>query len=171
MNLQFQTTLSRSKPLPHYPLERAQVAETAWQEICSMEGVQEGTFSGSSCHPFVSHQRGSLKEISRQSSTQEGTASYTPTTVGTPGTRYLAQHPMPVPLLSGPSALLLWWQSGVGWMSMIWEVNGLENWTGKTKKERKTGEKRFILHFLIWSKYTLTAETLEINNPKTIRTK
>lgn len=54
---------------------------------------------------------------------------------------------------------------------MIWEVNGLENWTGKTKKERKTGEKRFILHFLIWSKYTLTAETLEINNPKTIRTK
>ena len=158
MNLQFQTTFSRSKPLPHYPLERAQVAETAWQEICSMEGVQEGTFSGSSCHPFVSHQRGSLKEIVRQSSTQEGTTSYKPTTVGTPGTRYLAQHPMPVPLLSGPSALLLWWQSGVGWISMIWEVNGLENWTGKTKKERKTGEKRFILHFLIWSKYTLTAE-------------
>ena len=146
------------------------MAETAWQEI-SMEGVQEGTFSGSSCPPFVSHQQGSLKEISRQSSTQEGTASYKPTTVGTPGTRYLAQHPMPVPLLSGPSALLLWWQSGVGWISMIWKVNGLENWTGKTKKERKTGEKRFILHFLIWSKYTLTAETLEINNPKTIRTK
>lgn len=67
---------------------------------------------------------------------QEGTASYKPTTVGTPGTRYLAQHPMPVPLLSGPSALLLWWQSGVGWISMIWEVNGLENWTGKTKKEK-----------------------------------
>ena len=78
-----------------------------------MEGVQEGTFSGSSCPPFVSHQQGSLKEISRQSSPQEGTASYKPTTVGTPGTRYLAQHPMPVPLLSGPSALLLWWQSGV----------------------------------------------------------
>ena len=90
------------------------MAETAWQEICSMGGVQKGTFSGGSCHPFVSPQRGSLKEIGRQSSTQEGTASYKPTTVGTPGMRCLPRHPMPVPLLSGPSALLLWRESGVG---------------------------------------------------------
>lgn len=49
---------------------------------------------------------------------------------------------------------------------MVWRTGQV-----KPKKDRKTGEKRFIFHFFIWSKYTLTAETLEINNPKTIRMK
>ena len=31
---------------------------------------------------------------------------------------------------------------------MIRKVNGLGNWTGKTKKERRTGEKRIYFPFL-----------------------
>lgn len=49
---------------------------------------------------------------------------------------------------------------------MVWRTGQV-----KPKKERKTGEKRFIFHFFIWSKYTLASETLAINNPKTIRMK
>ena len=59
------------------------------------------------------------------------------------------------------------WDRLVGYGKlMVWRTGQV-----KPKKERKTGEKRFIFHFFIWSKCTLTTETLEINNPKTIRMK
>lgn len=74
--------------------------------------VQEGVFSSSSCHPFVSHQDWSLTGVVRQSGaggTQEGAASHKPTTESTlwnegSGTHTDASAPS---FPSGSSGLLL----------------------------------------------------------------